>query len=700
MKRNGWLMELLGGTLAVIIAFGGALCLVSGFSMENANLWQVFFWCACLSVTGVLAFRYRKVLWLLGALALLGGVLLWQGTLVRSVLALIHRISGAYSGAYGWPQIGASGFAVTQALCLLCTVSQLLVLTVLYRGIGIWVAVAVSALPLASCMVITDAVPKEAYLFLLLLGLILLVMSQELRSRETEQAMALVKHLALPVAAFLLVLFLLVPRDTYALQQGAEKLESLVSQVVERLQQPVRTPIVDNVTTSQGTLSSQVNLKTVGPKKKDFTSVMEVTAARTETLYLRGYAYAEYSGTDWSAGDQSTQITWRLDQLEKAGRVEIETRNTHPVLYRPYYSYDMDILSSSFYPQTGESWREVNTGELTEYVMEQWKPKGELLSSYSDTYSRYMSQYLQLPEDTRARAERLVEDILGESVPVAIDEHVREKIYKIIDYVKSSASYDLDTPKMPGSQKDFALWFLEKSDTGYCVHFATAGAVLLRAAGIPTRYVTGYMVSSREGRAVTVFASDAHAWVEYCLPGLGWMPLEATPAGRGSSGTTQTQPGETSTQPRQTEPEPSRQETESDMATTPEEDTPDHGQAANQTKIDWKWVWAVLLPLLLIGLVIGQWKLRRYLREQRQSRGSTNDRALALWQEYAVLARLLRQTPDKQLYALAQKAKFSQYAITEQELESLNAGISALQESIRKKPLPARLIFRLLFAAY
>ena len=65
------------------------------------------------------------------------------------------------------------------------------------------------------------------------------------------------------------------------------------------------------------------------------------------------------------------------------------------------------------------------------------------------------------------------------------------------------------------SGKDFATWFLNESDTGYCVHFATAGTLMLRALGIPARYVTGYYATAYANQTVTVTTDNAHAWVEY-----------------------------------------------------------------------------------------------------------------------------------------------------------------------------------------
>ena len=55
--------------------------------------------------------------------------------------------------------------------------------------------------------------------------------------------------------------------------------------------------------------------------------------------------------------------------------------------------------------------------------------------------------------------------------------------------------------------EDFAIWFLTEADTGYCIHFATAAVVLLRAAGIPARYVDGYVVNTQKDVPVEIIES-------------------------------------------------------------------------------------------------------------------------------------------------------------------------------------------------
>ncbi len=71
--------------------------------------------------------------------------------------------------------------------------------------------------------------------------------------------------------------------------------------------------------------------------------------------------------------------------------------------------------------------------------------------------------------------------------------------------------------------------FLFTTRAGFCAHYASSLAFLLRSAGIPTRLVTGYLggeYHASEGY-VSVHQFDAHAWVEAWLPG-GWQRLDPT----------------------------------------------------------------------------------------------------------------------------------------------------------------------------
>lgn len=96
--------------------------------------------------------------------------------------------------------------------------------------------------------------------------------------------------------------------------------------------------------------------------------------------------------------------------------------------------------------------------------------------------------------------------------------------------------YSLEAPVaagFDGSGVDAVAAFLEVR-RGYCVHFASAFALMARTLGIPTRIVVGYLpgVSTPErvnGQTVfTVSSTQLHAWPEVLFPDIGWVPFEPT----------------------------------------------------------------------------------------------------------------------------------------------------------------------------
>lgn len=119
------------------------------------------------------------------------------------------------------------------------------------------------------------------------------------------------------------------------------------------------------------------------------------------------------------------------------------------------------------------------------------------------------------------------------------DEEAVEKIEKLLE---ETAYYTLSPGSVPVDQ-DFITWFLTKNKKGYCMHFASAGVMMLREAGICSRYAEGYFVpvsawkKQEDGSwCAEILDSNAHAWAEiYQKNGSGdaygcWVPVEVTPA--------------------------------------------------------------------------------------------------------------------------------------------------------------------------
>ncbi len=90
-------------------------------------------------------------------------------------------------------------------------------------------------------------------------------------------------------------------------------------------------------------------------------------------------------------------------------------------------------------------------------------------------------------------------------------------------------------PETVTDEESFLDYFLLESRQGYCTYFATAFVLLARAAGLPARYVEGFLVPARDTAQygsdgeLLVYSSMAHAWPEVYLDGIGWIPFEPTP---------------------------------------------------------------------------------------------------------------------------------------------------------------------------
>ncbi|MCG6941548.1 MAG: transglutaminase domain-containing protein [Thiohalocapsa sp.] len=104
-----------------------------------------------------------------------------------------------------------------------------------------------------------------------------------------------------------------------------------------------------------------------------------------------------------------------------------------------------------------------------------------------------------------------------------------EAIKTLQHYFTRNFRYTLDLPPTPPDTGPLT-GFLTVSRSGHCEYFATAGALVLRAAGIPARYVRGWSVQefSPLEHAWIGRDSDAHAWLEAFVDGR-WQTFDPTP---------------------------------------------------------------------------------------------------------------------------------------------------------------------------
>ncbi|MDO5087971.1 MAG: transglutaminase-like domain-containing protein, partial [Comamonadaceae bacterium] len=123
---------------------------------------------------------------------------------------------------------------------------------------------------------------------------------------------------------------------------------------------------------------------------------------------------------------------------------------------------------------------------------------------------------------TLALAEQLRQETPG-AEPAALVQAALKRLHD------GGYAYTLE-PGLAGTHSADEFWFDTKA--GFCEHIASAFVVLMRAAGVPARVVTGYQggeLNALDGYW-TVRNADAHAWAEVWLDGRGWTRVDPTGA--------------------------------------------------------------------------------------------------------------------------------------------------------------------------
>ena len=306
----------------------------------------------------------------------------------------------------------------------------------------------------------------------------------------------------------------------------------------------------------------------------------------------------------------------------------------------------------------------------------------------TENYRELLSTvYLQVPEELGDELNQILRE--EKLLDASADE--------IADYVCELGTYDLNTPKVPRGE-DFVLYFLTQSRQGYCVHFASSAVLLLRAAGIPARYVSGYSVEGLAGQWNIVSEDEAHAWVEYYTDGAGWLPLDPTPSDWREA--MEHVPDEEEPEPKDEEPdkpdEPKKPETPEEKPQAPDKQEDNaaastgvqHGDQTSSRKLTWHWLLA--LPLLILIAI-----LRRIfcvlLRKLHCRKAEPNQRALRLWVWLVRLYKAEHKPVPEEMICLAEKAKFSQHEISPEEIARLEAAVAAQIATLKKLPVLHRL---------
>ena len=226
-----------------------------------------------------------------------------------------------------------------------------------------------------------------------------------------------------------------------------------------------------------------------------------------------------------------------------------------------------------------------------------------------------------------------------------------EQACAILRHLQRYYRYTL-SPVTPPENQDFVTYFLYVGKEGYCTYFASAMTVLCRMAGLPARYVEGFLAQPDSSGFAYVTGQNAHAWTEVYFEGFGWVPFDPTPAQQNVD----QQPPQNDPEPEPTPtPSPEPPQDEPDQPTpspeNPEQsnepddtDTPD--DEPDQKDPPSPWLWLLLLLLAAVAAVCVRIFLRMPDRMAKKQQ-NVSDQIFLYGSAAYTLMKLTGRTPRK-----------------------------------------------------
>jgi transglutaminase-like putative cysteine protease len=236
---------------------------------------------------------------------------------------------------------------------------------------------------------------------------------------------------------------------------------------------------------------------------------------RAKDLYWRGPIMWDFDGRTWSA----QSFIYTTPGIEAAGdtvkyEVTIEPHNRRWLfaLDLPAVAPPRSIVSSDYQLYSVQPVINRLRYDMTSFLNARF---GEAETR------RALNRALQNSSRFNPRAQELGRALRQKH---ADDEGI---IAEMLAMFRRNFVYTLEPPLLGEHAMDE---FLFSTRSGFCEHYASAFAVVMRAAGIPTRIVTGYQGGEINalGNYLIVRQSDAHAWTEVWLKDRGWVRVDPT----------------------------------------------------------------------------------------------------------------------------------------------------------------------------
>ena len=274
---------------------------------------------------------------------------------------------------------------------------------------------------------------------------------------------------------------------------------------------------------------STTDLGTVGRLKMIDAIVLRVYAREEDAeriKLLHRASFSSLTGTTWVARNaplaaiepQADGTTWLLAEGEPSARVRIVTRleGGKALLALPAGTRRVSALPAISMRRNAFGATQIDLGG-------DWSPYVAESAAGIEDYAPARAEDVALPQAEREAFARLAAVLGLHGRPAA---EIVERVRAHLAGFSYSTYREAAVPEGASALGDF----LTRSKSGHCEYFAAAATLLLRAAGVPARYATGFaMVEySKLEEAYVVRARHAHAWTRAFIDGR-WIDLDTTP---------------------------------------------------------------------------------------------------------------------------------------------------------------------------
>jgi transglutaminase-like putative cysteine protease len=276
-------------------------------------------------------------------------------------------------------------------------------------------------------------------------------------------------------------------------------------------------------------------------RRQSSSVALTYTTTAEEPLYLKVATLRDFTGRTWRPGGTlpndrfegnlglRSEVETKLDST----RITIEGLDS-PMLPVPYVTQETRGLEGAWrYERMGMTVRSDSTSTRGQsYTVDSLTitPTAEQMRQLTTVIGPSLIPFVALPGDMPASIVDTARDVTA-SAPteydkaLALQDFLRDGDFRYSETAPVADDYD-------GNGLDVVATFLERK-AGYCVHFASAMAVMARTIDLPSRIAVGYapgrVTGVRDGETVYANTSnDLHAWTELFFEGVGWVRFDPT----------------------------------------------------------------------------------------------------------------------------------------------------------------------------